>query len=179
MVITHNQIIKLFSDIATNHYQINEFGFGDTWEVGASGKINYPLMWGTVNPSSVGDNVMLLNYSLYFLDRVKKDEGNENEVLSDQLLIAQDVFSILCSDTYSDYFVMTRSAQFSNFPTEYLDDELSGVKMDVQFRIFYDTNRCQIPQASTPTILASTDGIVTGIRDTIDSNSPSGILESL
>ena len=29
MRITHNQIVKLLEDIATNHYQINDFGFGD------------------------------------------------------------------------------------------------------------------------------------------------------
>jgi len=152
MVITHNQIIKLFSDIATNHKQINDWGFGKNFDIGADRKIIYPLMWGDNNPSSIQDNVLLSNYSLYFLDRVKQDQSNEDEIISDQLLIAQDVFAILCSDVYSDYFVLTRTAQISEFFSEYLDDVLVGVKLDIQFRIFYDTNRCQIAITSIPTI---------------------------
>ena len=33
MELTYNQIIKVLNDFATNHYQINEFGNGDLWEV--------------------------------------------------------------------------------------------------------------------------------------------------
>lgn len=179
MTITHNQIIKLFSDIATNHKQINDWGFGKNFDIGAERKIIYPLMWGDNNPSSIADNVMLSNYSLYFLDRVKQDQSNEDEIISDQLLIAQDVLAILCSDTYDSYFDCQRSAQISEFFSEYLDDVLVGVKLDISLRIFYDTNRCQIPISSIPTIEIGLDSVITGIQDTIDNNSPYGIIESL
>ena len=102
---THNQIKNLLSRIATNHNQINDFGFGDTWEQGVKA-LSFPILWATLNPGSINDNEVVLNYSLYFLDLVNRDEANEDEVLSDQLQTAVDVYSILRSDIYQDKFLM-------------------------------------------------------------------------
>ena len=33
---TINQLVSVWKDIATRHYQINGFGVGDNWEVGVS-----------------------------------------------------------------------------------------------------------------------------------------------
>ena len=45
---TVNQLISVFKDISTRHYQINGFGIGDEWEIGASKAEMHPVLW--INP---------------------------------------------------------------------------------------------------------------------------------
>ena len=42
---TVNQLISVFKDISTRHYQINGFGIGDNWENGASEEKIHPVLW--------------------------------------------------------------------------------------------------------------------------------------
>ena len=45
---TLNQIVQQLQEIANNHLQVNTWGFGDIWEIAASGDIQYPLNWVTL-----------------------------------------------------------------------------------------------------------------------------------
>lgn len=156
MTITHNQIVKLLNDIATNHQMINGFGFGDIWEEGATETLDTVVLWGidmehkieknTANQTATID----LNYKLLLMDLVDKGEGNENDVLSDTLQITLDVLAILDYKLYQDKY----SFSYSNIKpfTERLDHEYTGHEVDITFKIPFDNNVCQIPLTSIPTI---------------------------
>lgn len=141
---TINQIIKTFEDIASAHKQIADFGYGDIWEVGASREINYPVMWVNVQPASSNGKELTYKFNLIFMDLVKKDESNELEVLSDQILIALDVLSTLDNPANQDNFIMNRTSSFEPF-TERFDDEVSGWSVSVEIRVPITYDRCQIP----------------------------------
>lgn len=147
-----NQIKKVLEDIATNHKQINSFGFGDIWEYTAKPQV-HPIMWAELKESNitVTEKQLFLSFSLYFMDLVNKDERNETEVLSDQLFTATDVISLLWSQTYEDVFFFGADVQLTPF-TEAHDDEVSGWKCDVTFRIPYLRDTCYIPSSSIPPI---------------------------
>ena len=155
---TLNQIIKLFTDIATNHDMIQSFGFGDLWEYSANNdgltkNKRTPTFWAVLEDSTINDNELTLNFSLLFFDTVKKDEFNETEVLSDTLRIAQDVFSILQSPTYYSKFVIVSTSNLQDF-TERFDDEVAGWKMTLGIRIQGVDTRCVAP-AIVPEIIGS------------------------
>lgn len=150
-----NQIIKLFQDIATNHNQIQSFGFGDLWEYsanhdGLTKNKKTPTFWAVLEDSNITDNELTLNFSLLFFDLVKKDEFNETEVLSDTLRIATDVWAVLDSDNFYDNFTLTKTANLQDF-TERFDDEVAGWKMSISLRIQGAMDSCSAP-ITIPTI---------------------------
>jgi hypothetical protein len=143
-MITLNQIIKKFQDIATAHLQINSFGFGDVWEIEASGAKTAPVMWLYWRQSDTSERVITHSFSLLFMDLVDKDEHNENDVLSDQLLICTDVLALLDDPTYWDDMIIDVTSGIEPF-TERFENEWSGVSVDFTLRCPFTRNNCLVP----------------------------------
>ncbi len=140
--LTLNQTVKLIKDIAQSHDQINTVYFGDVWEFLAQTDNVYPAMFYSLTGSQINGKSLDMSFSLFFLDRQLQDETNETEVLSDQLLIAQDIISMLRFPKFDweigDNVVL-------EFFTENEKDYLAGVKADVTISFPMLSNRCQIP----------------------------------
>jgi hypothetical protein len=151
MTITHNQIVKLLRDLATNHYQINGFGFGDPWEYLASNTPATPCLWGILNNTQRTKREVTLSYSLLIFDLVKINEDNEDEVLSDTQQIALDILAMLGSPTYTSQFILGDSSQMEDF-TERFDSKVAGWKMDITIRIPFDNDVCQVPASGLPSL---------------------------
>lgn len=150
-MIGHNEIVQLLEDIATNHYQIRGFGFGDPWEYLASSTPKTPVMWGMLGNTSRNDIEVTYSYKLLIMDLVKRDESNENEVLSDTQKIIFDVIALLNSNTYYSQFFFSASNALEPF-TERFDNSVSGWAVDITFRVPYDNDPCQVPSSGTPTL---------------------------
>lgn len=151
---SQNQIIDIFKDLATRHFQIKSYGFGDLWEVGSAqllynesgnpNKITYPLMWVTPQDTRVEKGDSFTTYKILFGDLVKKGELNENDVLSDQDLIAHDIVSLLNDPVYTSHFVVSPTATIEPF-TEKLDDEITGVVLTLTIKRHNLRDRCSVP----------------------------------
>lgn len=155
---TLNQVIKVFENFATAHKQINSFGFGDVWEIASSGTVNYPLMWTELQPSLIKRNVTEYKLRIILMDLVHKGEGNENEVLSDMMLIAQDVIDELKHPDYTFRYTDEEVA-IEDF-TERFDDEVTGVVFDVVIGVKRPSDRCAIPYDSINRNLGTSAAIV-------------------
>jgi hypothetical protein len=140
--LTLNQTIKLISDIASSHEQINTVFFGDVWEFLAQTDNTYPAMFYSLTGSSIAAKELTMNFSLFFLDRQLQDESNENDVLSDQLLIAQDIISMLRFPKFD--WEIGDSVNLEFF-TENEKDYLAGVKADITLSFPMLSDRCQVP----------------------------------
>ena len=151
MTITHNQIVQLFEDLSTNHFQINGFGFGDPWEYLSNNTPNTPCLWGVLNNTQRNKREVTLNYSLLIFDLVKADESNENEVLSDTHQIALDLLAMLGSPTYSSQFFLGDNSPMEDF-TERFDSKVAGWKIDISLRIPFDNDVCQVPASGLPSL---------------------------
>lgn len=144
---TLNQIVKELRTIAEAHYQINSFGFGDIWEINASGDITYPLMWANIDNINIEGSVQKFKFDIIFCDRVKKGEVNEDDVLSDQLEIAKDVIAQLKHQDYAWSDSLGDSVTLEAF-TERLLDDVSGYSLSIILELPYDSNRCSIPTSN-------------------------------
>lgn len=144
---TLNQIVKQFQTIAENHKQINTFGFGDVWEIATSGTINYPMMWVSLENSSINNKVETLKFNFIFMDAVKNGEVNETEVLSDQREIAKDVIGQLQSNIY-DWEFVGDGVTLEDF-TERFVDSVSGWTCSISLDLPYTFNRCAMPYTQT------------------------------
>lgn len=139
---TINQVKKLLNDLADAHKQINDYGWGDVWELGESNSITYPLMYATIGQSQISGKTFNLNISLLFMDLVFGDDKNIDDVINDQMLICQDIIAQLRSDDF-DFTLGTNVS--INFFTERFSDLVAGVRADISFALPYIADRCAVP----------------------------------
>lgn len=136
------QVKKLLNDLANAHYQINDFGWGDIWEIGESESITYPLMYCTPQTSNINGRTFNLNLSIIFADLVYGDDSNEDDVISDQMLICQDIIAQLRSNDFD--FTLGDNVGITFF-TERLSDLVAGVQATITLTLPYVANRCVVP----------------------------------
>lgn len=144
---TLNQIIKRFQSIATNHKQINSFGFGELWDINTSGSIDYPLMWVIPQQSEINEGIERLNFAIILMDVEKKGGINRNEILSDTLEISKDVVAQLTHQNYAWLFE-ANGVSLEPF-TERFTDDVSGWTFNVGLQLEYNANRCVMPYNGT------------------------------
>jgi hypothetical protein len=159
MIITLNQIVGLFKSFATNHPQIEDFGYGQTSEIGVSKQISYPLMWTTHDTDSTiqisNNRVMIpeLNFTVLFVDKLNiqsnyqdingEDSTNGQEVLSDTMQMAEDFIAEILT-YYGQYGIMLNEQAVSLFPIQdETDDKVNG--WAVRFTLKLKHSNC-IPQ---------------------------------
>jgi hypothetical protein len=141
---TLNQVLNLIETIANSHAQVNYYNFGEDAEISASEQERYPLVWSDVKDSNIDSNTLYLTIELKVLDIVKTDNANEKDVLSDTLSIAQDIYSILTSYQYQDYFILELNTPLIPI-REAMPDIVNGWTMTLSFQLMQDRNRCQVP----------------------------------
>ena len=150
---TVNQLISVFKDISTRHYQINGFGIGDNWENGASEEKIHPVLW--INPTTAnmpesenGYKTFEIDFEVRVFDLVGKNEGNENEVLSDCIDILKDIIAEFKGHPYytNSQLNIVDDISFEAF-TEDLDEEVSGWSCDITLMTPILNSFCGIPAA--------------------------------
>ena len=149
---TVNQLISVFKDISTRHYQINGFGVGDNWENGTSEKM-HPVLW--INPTTAtmpstdnGYKTFEIDFEVRVFDLVNKDESNENEVLSDCIDILKDIITEFKGHPYyvNSQLNIIDDISFEAF-TEEFDEEVSGWVCEISLMTPILTSFCGIPSA--------------------------------
>ena len=147
MAKTLNQVIKQIKDLATAHAQIKSVWFGDLYDFLSRGEDNvYPAMFYDLTGASIAGREISYSFSFYFFDRVLGEQSNETEVLSDQLLIAQDIIAQLSYDYFD--FELAENTNLSFF-TEDTPDLLAGVKADITMTYPFSSDSCQVPSTYT------------------------------
>ena len=148
---TINQLVSVWKDIATRHYQINGFGVGDNWEVGVSEAYMHPVLW--INPvtasmpsSDNGYKTFEIDFEVRLFDLVNKDESNENDVLSDTIDILKDIVAEFKGHPYyiNSQLNIIGDIDFEAF-TEEFDEEVSGWSCDISLMTPVLTTFCGIP----------------------------------
>jgi hypothetical protein len=93
---TLNNLVQQIKDLANAHQQIKSVYFGDFPDYLSKGSDNeYPSLYFDLTGGQVQERSVVLNFSLYFFDRMLHEETNETEVLSDMLEVCQDIIAQL------------------------------------------------------------------------------------
>jgi len=140
---TLNQIVTTITNLANAHQQIESVYFGDFPDYLSRGTDNvYPSLYFDLTGGQIQERSLVLNFSLYFFDRMLHEETNETEVLSDMLEVCQDIIAQLRHQNFD--FDEGLSATLSFF-TEDTPDLLAGVKADITLDLPFLANRCVVP----------------------------------
>lgn len=155
MKLTYNQVIKALNDFADVHLEIESFGSGDLWEVVQHNQLSnfqYPLLWIVDKPATVGDKVFTWNFQAIYIDIVRKDESNENDVKSDAVQVLIDLIAYF-EQRYLVNAVgvnwgqvqLVRGGTVEMF-SERFEDDLSGASISLGLRFPQIYNECVIPK---------------------------------
>ena len=139
---TLNQIFQLIETEATAHQQVKQYGQGDVWEISPK-ELDYLVLWAIEEGASVSERTLTYNIRLLAMDRVLPGEENEEEVLSDTLLILLDFVAYFRQLHTEDVNIQT-SVSFEPF-TERFDDKVTGHSCVLSLTQPYNYNKCQIP----------------------------------
>jgi hypothetical protein len=140
---TLNNLVTTITNLANAHEQIKSVYFGDLSDYLSRGTENiYPSLFFDLTGGNIQEKSVILNFSLYFFDRMLPEDTNETEVLSDQLQICQDIIAQL---RYNNFEFDEGLNATLTFFTEDTPDLLAGVKADITIDLPYTANRCVIP----------------------------------
>ena len=147
-IYTHNNLIQLFENIATAHFQLKGFGKGNTTEIEGIPNKQYPYLWvvpvnTAVQLNSSGEfQTINHTFQIEVFDLVKKDRSNETEVLSDCQSILLDVIKIL--HNHNADFEVIGSPTLNPYVEKYGDD-VTGWYVEVEIAVPFDSSYCDIP----------------------------------
>lgn len=152
--ITYKQLLTYWSSIAYHHEQIKSFGFGDykqiTNDILTKQEPLYPRMYVVPENVEFNQNHIHFNFGVVFMDRVEDDLSNLQEVMSDTLELATDVWTVFYqSYTYetgdfSKIVVGDWNPDVQPF-TEKFNTILGGWTLHIKMSIPFDYNRCDLP----------------------------------
>lgn len=144
---TLNQIVESLKDIGSKHAQINTVKYGDFQNFLDDKDIKYPLMFISYPTPSISGKELTYRFSFLFADLVLKEMSNVEEVISDQMEIALDVYSLL-SDNKHPWQYPT-AASFEQIFDDSTPEWLGGCSMNVAITIPFAYDRCQVPRAKS------------------------------
>ena len=147
-MITLNNVIQNLNNIADAHGQLNSFFFGEIYDFGASGDIQYPAMAVDLEPANLQSSVLVRSFRIYVMQQVKKDITDRQEALSDTELICLDIIAQLDSYDYTEWNMDLSNIILNDFVDE-KDGEVTGYWFNIKLRILNPLDSCQIPLKST------------------------------
>jgi hypothetical protein len=148
MALTYNQVIKRIQSLALGHRQVRTFKRGLVQEFLSDKSIPYAAVFlqdsgAAINPDQ---HSAMFGFRLFFLDLVHVSadaKTNELDVLSDMFSVAMDIVSQMKFPAYNDWVISGANNMQSIVEND--GDMNAGWYMDLQVRIMYEQNVCEVP----------------------------------
>lgn len=141
---TLSQLIQLFEDKKANHAILKNgtFEFKYPSEVGQDSEIVYPLWVVWLENSVISGNDFSTTFRMFFCDLTHKDDSNETDVLSEQQIIATDIYSQIKWDL-ENYFDATVNVSATLEDRRHsFNDDVTGWELALEVKQFYDHSVC-------------------------------------
>lgn len=139
-----NQLIQLFEDKKANHTILSNgtFFFGSPYDIGQNKEVTYPLWSCWINNSTINGNDFVTSFQFFFADLVHKDLSSQKDVLSEQQIIATDIYSQLKYDLENYYDATVNVSALLEEKIASLNDEVTGWELTFEVKQFYDQSVC-------------------------------------
>lgn len=154
-LVTKNIIRRIFQDIATAHYQINSFGYGDAADYvqktmdedtqTLEGRTIYPRLFVEPIQSNITGKRYKRGYNVFVADLVRKGDNNETETESDTEQILLDVIALIQNQEYG-FLLDVNNISIDPFKERFAD-EVTGHWATVTLDVGFEFNRCQVPSS--------------------------------
>tara|TARA_R100000808_G_C2146531_1_gene154463 strand:- start:2404 stop:2901 length:498 start_codon:yes stop_codon:yes gene_type:complete len=152
--ITYKQMINTFSDIATNHLQIQSFNSGslDDVDIEKLDADKFPLMYITPLPVSVDAQTLTYSFDVIIADRIQEDMADIDDAYSETLLIIKDVISNFRQATQTESWADQRTdidlpLNLTPFTSRFAN-LLTGWGGTFNIVVNNENNLCAVPQTN-------------------------------
>lgn len=146
-----NKIVSIFRDLSLRNKMVNDFGYGPTYNIGASTPMKFPYIWvehsgAQVTKSVNGYKENIYSFNVYCLDVIDKGDSNYNEIISDTKFILDSLISELSQHKYyidmniSLYQDITMEAMY-----EVTDDNVNGWMATISLKVPVRYTPCNLP----------------------------------
>ena len=142
MKVTYEQLVNNIRTLALSHKQVNDFGYGDPWEISKK-EYKYPLVFLTDAITRLEGGRWAMGFNLLVLDKVTESESNELKVISNAFLIGGDIIGALWNP--SEYYNINDKDVEARVFTNSLTDDDAGVKFDITIYVDEALNSCEAP----------------------------------
>ena len=154
-LLTINQLMTLLKGFATDHPQLDDFGYGPTYDIGTSRQMRPAYMWVTHEIDSTVQvinqtTVPTLNLTFLFVDKINDQENyldengypsnNTQEVISDMYTVTLDFIGFVQSNL-TPYGISIADDIVSQFViNDETDDKVAGWGVRIPFKIKYQNS---------------------------------------
>lgn len=146
------QYVTILNQIANDHAQISDFGFGPTSEISARENPKYPLLWVETQASTFDQKVITFKLRLYIIDQINKEISGTNSnaltvksdtstVLWDLVTILRDFYDVEPANSAGSNKFTTQATPFDNKFAQ----GLSGWYLDMSLVTPYTYGACDAP----------------------------------
>jgi len=166
-ITTINQLIGYFKHFADNHPQVNDFGYGQTSEIGKSREMQFPYLWVTHrSPSSIAlqnrTQIPTYSFTFIFADRINQQENylnalgynsdNQQETISDCKSLMDD-FLIYIQTSLNEVGVTIDNQEVSfEVTSDETTDKVSGVMFDLRIKTKFINCTTPLSGGTIPTV---------------------------
>jgi len=142
---TYKSVLTDYETFADLHEQINSFGFGDVEQLTndevTKQEPKYPRMYVLPDSTKFHTGDINIGWKIYFVDKLNNDISNLQDVLSDQLEIAKDLFSKKYLSEYEAEWGATVEPFYEKTETI-----LAGWILNMSFTQKFNYDRCVLPE---------------------------------
>lgn len=151
-----NQIVAIIEDIALRQEMINDFGYGQLYNIGASEQMKFPYIWlennnTTLLKSDNGFKSHSFTFNLYCLDKINFGEDNYTEIISDTHYILNTIVQEIAQHTFYIEKGLSLDGDINFFPVvEATDDNVNGWQMTITIKQPIRYTPCNSPITPIP-----------------------------
>lgn len=149
--LTINQLVSIFRDLALRHDMINDFGFGPSYNIGASRPMRFPYLWVEQGQAQVlkslnGYKENIYAFQIYCMDKINKGDDNYDEIISDTKFILD---SIISDMSQHKYYIDLNLSLYQDIVMEVVveatDDNVNGWIANVSIKNPVRYTPCNVP----------------------------------
>lgn len=149
MILTLNEIVDLFAEFSTKHKQLNDFGWGMTYDIGTTYQMKMPYLWLTHRGANriivTGkQQTKLFNFTVILADKINQSKNlsglngfksdNTGDIINRMDLIVHDLISFLNEKLTKAYIDGDVSVELAYDQT---DDKVAGWVLDLTIKAVY------------------------------------------
>ena len=146
-----NEIILILNDISNRHNMVNDFGYGPSYNIGASRQMKFPYIWVEQGQSQTlksvnGYKENIYTFTLFCMDKINMGEDNYSELMSDTHYILDGVISEI---SQHKFYIESGISLIDNIimdpVMEATDDNVNGWQCDLTFKVPVFYTPCNSP----------------------------------
>ena len=136
-----NQIKSNLLSYFTSHAQVKQIVYGDDFKFNGERDLSYPVVNIEFLDASISQKLLNYNFKFVIGDFTSDNTEQQDEVISDSLLIAEDFFSFLQE---TEGWVFSKSSSIQKFVDD-SGDRVSGIVFRVVLSVVRSQNACSTP----------------------------------